>query len=288
MKFWIKNKINIATLSAVFFAVCIPFAKILTSYIGYAMLGGFLYFGAGIGLSIIGLFSKKSANKLTTQELPVMVAIVLLDISAITLLMFGISKTTGANASLLGNFELVCTSLFAYIIFKEAVSKRLMPAIMLITAACCILTFEGIESLVFNRGSLFVLLSALCWGLENNFTRKVSSKNTAQITTIKGLCSGMGSLILAIILKENFPAVKYIVFALLLGFISYGISVCLYIYAQRFLGAVKTGAYYSLSPFIGVIFCLIFLRELPNIQFYIALIFMIIGTILVIKDTQNS
>jgi len=288
----IKNKTILATmcaiLSAISYAICIPFAKILTPYVQPITLGGFLYLGAGIGLGIMQILIKSCPNPLTKKEFPYIFAIVGLDISAITFLMIGLSKTTGANASLLGNFELVITSLFAYVFFKEIISKKIVFAVIIITIACIILTFEKVESFTFNIGSIFVLLSSICWGIENNCTRMISSKSTKQITTIKGICSGFGSLILAIIFKENFPIFKYLISALSLGFISYGLSVSLYIYSQRYIGAVKTGAYYSVAPFIAVIFSLILLNEKPQMQFYIALVFIIIGTVLVLRDNKHS
>lgn len=291
--FWkMKNRTSIAVisaiLSAIFYAICIPSAKILTPFIQSITLGGLLYLGAGIGLTITQIFAKPASNPLTIKELPYMSAVILLDISAITLLMLGLLRTTGANASLLGNFELVVTSLFACIAFKEILTKKVIAAVVIITLASIILTFEKNGSFVFNSGSVFVLLSCICWGLENNCTRMISSKSTKQITAIKGICSGLGSLILAILFKEHFPEVKYIIYALLLGFVSYGLSVSLYIYAQRFLGAVKTGAYYSVTPFFGIVFSLILLGEKPLLQFYIALILMIAGTILVFPDSKHS
>lgn len=292
MKHWLNNSIYIAILSAllsaIFYAFCIPFAKLLSNYVPSVMLGGFLYLGAGIGLGVIQLFIKKQKNHLTKAEIPFIAAIVLLDISAISFLMLGLAKTTGSNASLLCNFELAATSLFAYYIFREIVTKRMLVSIILIIIACIILTVDGFDCLVFNIGSVFVLLSALCWGLENNCTRKISSKSTKQITVIKGIFSGIGSLILALVMHNNFPALKYIIYALSLGFLSYGLSVSLYIYAQRTLGAIKTGIYYSFAPFLGVMFSLIFLGEIPQTKFYFAFIFMIIGTYLVFTDTKDS
>lgn len=291
MKSLNQNKFAIiyAFFSSVFFAICIPFAKILEVHISQATMGALLYLGAGIGLLLSLIIKQGKPNlSLTKNELPYAAAMIILDISAILFLMFGISKTTAANASLLGNFELVATSLAAFLIFKERISKKLSTAIFLITIASIILTFEINKSLIFNTGSLLVLFSCICWGLENNCTKMLSSKDTRQITIIKGCFSGLGGLIIAFITKETFPEIKWIIFAMLLGFISYGISVCLYIYAQRFLGASKTGAIFSSAPFFGVLFSLILLNEKPQIQFYIALLIMIIASILIIRDTHNS
>ena len=293
MKYWSSNNISSGTISAIIsallFGVCVPFAKLLEQNIPCAALGGFLYLGAGVGLFITILFKKnKKGLNLTIKELPYIAGMVILDISAIVLLMFGILYTTGSNASLLGNLELAATSLIACLLFKEKISKKLWFSIFIIITACMILSFEGKNSIVFNYGSILVILSAIFWGLENNFTKKLSIKDTRQITVIKGVFSGVGGLVIAHIIRETMPEIKYIFLALLLGFISYGVSVSLYIYAQRYIGAAKTATYFALAPFFGVLFSLFILKEIPNIQFYIALLLMLTGTILVIRDSKNS
>ena len=287
------NKTTIAVLSAflsaILYAVCIPFAKILGNYVPSVVMGGLLYLGAGLGL-LITTFIKQGSTELslTPKEIPYMFAVVFLDIAAILLLMFGIANTTGANAALLGNFELAATTIAAFFVFKEFVSKRLVWAIILITVASIILSFEGEGSFVLNIGSISVLLACICWGVENNCTRMLSIRDTRQITLIKGCFSGLGGLIIAFLAGETLPAIKWVILVLLLGFISYGVSVTLYIYAQRFLGATKTASCYSAAPFFGVLFSLLILGERPEMSFYVAFLVMVVATILVIRDTQNS
>lgn len=158
---------------------------------------------------------------------------VALDILAPIFLMLGIRIGSSANASLLGNFEIVATTLIALLIFKEKVSGKLWISILFITVSSIILSFEGSGSFQFSMGSLFVLLATVCWGLENNCTRKISEKSTFQIVTIKGLCCGTGSFMIAIIIRESLPKITYIALAMILGFAAYGLSIFLYIKAQR-------------------------------------------------------
>ena len=199
--------------------------------------------------------------------------------------MLGLERTNAANASLLNNFEIVATSMIAFFVFKEVLSKRLTIAIILVTLASIILGFEGKGSFQFNTGSLFVLGASCCWGLENNCTRMLSSKSSVQITTIKGIFSGLGSLLIALIIGERIPSILWIVLVLLLGFVAYGLSINFYIKAQKDLGAAKTSAYYSIAPFLGVVFGMLILGERPALQFYFGLVIMIVATVLMIKDT---
>lgn len=285
------NTKNLATffaiLAAALYAINIPFSKQLLTVVEPTMMAAFLYLGAGFGLFLYGKLAgeREAGEPLTRAELPYTVGMILLDIAAPILLMLGLRRTNSANASLLNNFEIVATSMIALLVFKEVLSKRLTYAIVLVTVASIALSFEGEGSFRFNSGSLLVLGAACCWGLENNCTRMLSSKSSVQITTIKGVFSGLGSLAVALITGEKLPAAQWILAVLLLGFVAYGLSINSYIKAQKELGAAKTSAYYSIAPFLGVFFGVLFLGERPGIQFYVGLGIMIAATVLMVKDT---
>ena len=275
-----KNRaIFYAVLAAALYALNAPISKLLLMQIPSTMMAGLLYLGAGIGMFLMEkLHKNKQEQPLTKKELPFTIAMVILDIAAPIFLMIGLTKCSAANASLLNNFEIVATSLIALVIFKEAISKRLWFAIVLVTLSSILLSFEDMSSLEFSWGSLFVLLACVCWGFENNCTRMLSSKNPAQIVIIKGFGSGLGAFVLSLVIGERYFHFGYIVLALLLGFVAYGLSIYFYIYAQRDLGAAKTSTYYAISPFIGAALSLIIFREFPSFIFIIALAIMAIGT----------
>lgn len=279
-----------AILAAALYAINIPLSRLLMAHISSTMMAALLYLGAGFGLLIYGLIQKavkaeSASEPLTKQELPYTVAMVALDILAPILLMMGILRTSSANVSLLNNFEIVVTSLVALVVFKEAVSRQLWAAIILVTAASAILSFEGEGSFSFNAGSLLVLGACVCWGFENNCTRKISNKNAVEIVVIKGCFSGLGSLICAFLLGERLPRLGYILLALGLGFVAYGLSIKFYVTAQRDLGAAKTSAYYSVAPFLGVAFSMVLLGERPGAQFYAALALMAVSAVLMVRDS---
>ncbi len=275
-----------AILAAALYAINIPFSKKLLHFVSPTMMAAFLYLGAGMGLSLYRMISKtkKTDAPLSRTDLPFTIGMIVLDIAAPIFLMLGLQTTNSANASLLNNFEIVATSMIAFFIFKEALSKKLTLAILLVTLASIALSFEGKGSFQFNTGSLLVLAASCCWGLENNCTRMLSNKSSVQITTIKGIFSGLGSFIIALTIGERIPSLKYILTVLILGFVAYGLSINFYIKAQKELGAAKTSAYYSIAPFLGVIFGILFLKEQPNCGFYVGLFIMIAATLLMIKD----
>jgi drug/metabolite transporter (DMT)-like permease len=209
---------------------------------------------------------------------------VALDIAAPIFLMIGLKRTTAANASLLNNFEIVATSLIALFVFKEKIGKRLWIAIGLITLSSILLSVEDASSFQFSFGSLFVLAACICWGLENNCTRCLSKSDPLEIVVIKGFGSGIGSVIIGLVVGETLPLFGDILKILLLGFVAYGLSIYFYVYAQRDLGAAKTSAYYAIAPFIGVALSFIIFREIPGVLFFIALAIMIAGTWMVNKE----
>ncbi|MBE5739728.1 MAG: DMT family transporter [Clostridiales bacterium] len=285
----IKTGIFLAILAAALYAINAPFSKLLLDYIPSTLMAGFLYIGAGLGMGIIALIRKirkteEKENRLTKSELPYTIAMVLLDIAAPICLLIGLKSTTAANASLLNNFEIVATAIIALMIFKEKISPRLWLGILFVTLSCTLLSLEDISSLQFSFGSLFILLAGICWGFENNCTRKISSKDPLQIVLLKGIFSGLGSVIIGLCIGERITVIWSVLAVLGVGFVAYGLSIFFYVYAQRILGAARTSAYYAIAPFIGTLLSLAIFQKLPPYTYFIALFFMAIGAWLCAND----
>lgn len=288
-----KTAIFWAILATGLYALNAPVSKLLLEEVPPTMMAALLYLGAGIGLAVVRLVQRmtgrgKKEAPLTKKDMPYTVGMVVLDIAAPIFLMVGLTMTTAANASLLNNFEIVATAVIALLIFREAISRRLWLAIVLVTISSAILSVEDVTSFTFSYGSIFVLLACVCWGLENNCTRMISHKDPLEIVVIKGFGSGLGSLVLAFFLGENALPLVYGVCTLLLGFVSYGLSIFFYIYAQRYLGAAKTSACYALAPFMATALSLVIFREKPSISFFIALLIMAVGTYFASTDNAEE
>ncbi len=288
-----KNSINkgifLAILAAVLYAINSPFSKLLLDYMPSTLMAGFLYIGAGLGMGVIALIRKfkkteRLEEKITKADFPYTIAMIILDIAAPIFLLLGLSYTTAANASLLNNFEIVATAIIALMIFKEKISPRLWFGIFFVTASCVLLSFEDISSLKFSVGSLFILLACVCWGIENNCTRKLSSKDPLEIVLLKGIFSGLGSVIIGLCIGERITVLWSVFAVLLVGFVAYGLSIFFYVYAQRMLGAARTSAYYAVAPFIGTLLSLLIFREIPYYTYFIALALMLLGAWLCSKD----
>ena len=293
MKQHMKKAVFFAVLAATLYALNAPASKLLLRNAPPTLMAGFLYLGAGIGMGILGLIRSRTGQarkekRLARKDFPYTLGMIVLDIAAPIFLMIGLKQTTAANASLLNNFEIVATSLIAMLFFREKISRQLWIAICLIILSSALLTVEDVGTFRFSSGSLFVLLAATCWGLENNCTRMLSHSDPLEVVIVKGLCSGVGSVIIGLAVGESFPVAGDILLILLLGFVAYGLSIYFYVYAQRDLGAAKTSAYYAVAPFIGVLLSLIIFREMPGIMFFIALGIMILGTWLINSDCKRG
>lgn len=281
--------IFLAVLAAALYAVNAPFSKLLLSVMPSTLMAGFLYWGAGLGMGILflirkGLHLNGAESRLTKAELPYTIAMIVLDIAAPIFLLFGLNLTSAANASLLNNFEIVATALIALAVFREKISFRLWLGIGFVTAACAVLSLEPGQQYTLSYGSVFILLACVCWGIENNCTRKISSKDPLQIVLLKGIFSGTGSIVIGLLLGERIGVWWSIPAVLGVGLVAYGLSIYCYVYAQRSLGAARTSAYYAIAPFIGTALSLVIFWQLPPATYFAALALMIVGAWLSASD----
>ena len=282
-----------AILAALFYGFSAPISKMLLQNVSPYFMSALLYFGAGIGMLIIVLSNKKLRSNsikesFKKRDLKYIFYMVILDVIAPILLMLGLLKTNASTASLLNNFEIVFTALIAMMFFKEFIGRRMWIAIIFILLAATLLSFDDFSNLHISIGALFVLGASLCWGFENNCTRMLAHGNPLYVVIIKGFGSGLGSFIIALSLNQLSTVWYYIVFALLLGFVSYGMSLYFYISSQRHLGAARTSAYYAAAPFVGAILSFVFLKENISLVFIIAFIVMLLGTYLAVKENHDN
>lgn len=283
--------ILLAILAAAFYALSTPFSKLLLDYMPETLTAGFLYLGAGLAMGAVFLFRRCTGNtgqerRLTRRELPFTLAMIVLDIAAPICMLIGLKTTAASAASLLGNFEIAATAILALAVFREAISPRLWAGIVFVMLSCTVLSLGGADGggLRFSPGSLFILLAAVFWGFENNCTRMLSSKDPLQIVLLKGIFSGLGSVVIGLAAGERLTVWWSVPAVLAVGAAAYGMSIYLYIYAQRLLGAARTSAYYAAAPFIGTFLSLLLLRELPGPGYGIGLVLMAAGAFLAASD----
>ena len=261
----IRSSIPLALLSAVLFGASTPFAKLLLGTVDPWLLAGLLYLSAGLGLATVHL--SRAALRLPAPEAPLRrtdapwlgLVVVAGGIGGPLLLMMGLARTDAASASLLLNLEGLATMGIAWLWFRENVDRRLLLGAFAILAGAALLSWQGRAAL--DIGGLLIAGACVCWGIDNNLTRKLSSADPLQIAMLKGLVAGTVNLLLALAHGAILPGAAVILAAGVIGFLGYGVSLVLFVLGLRHLGAARTGAYFSLAPFVGAILAVAMLGE---------------------------
>lgn len=273
--------VSLALLSAVLFGASTPFAKILLGSVDPWMMAALLYLGAGMGLGVVHL--SRAALRLPAVDAPLRrsdmpwLALIILTGGVLgpLLLMFGLFHTQAAGASLLLNLEGLATMGIAWIVFRENVDRRLLLGAFAILAGAVLVSWQGAAS--FQWGSLLIAGACVCWGTDNNLTRKLSSADPVQIAMLKGLVAGAVNLILALVNGAQLPSAGTLLAVGVVGFFGYGLSLALFVLGLRHLGAARTGAYFSLAPFVGAALSIFMLGDPVTLNLLIAGILMGIG-----------
>jgi drug/metabolite transporter (DMT)-like permease len=248
-----------ALAAAMLFGASTPFAKRLLGDVDPWLLAGLLYLGSGVGLAVLSLARRGLTHgpaaeaPLSRADLPWLGAVVLLG-GALgpLLLMLGLRQTPAATASLLLNAEAIATMLIAWLVFHENADRRIVLGAGAIVAGAALLSWHS-GTLGGSWGTLLILGACLAWGIDNNLSRRLSAADPVLIAMIKGLVAGTANLGLALIHGASWPSLRPVIEAGALGFLGYGASLVMFMRALRGLGAARTGAYFSLAPFIGAI-----------------------------------
>jgi drug/metabolite transporter (DMT)-like permease len=259
---WRNRGVLAALAAALLFGFGTPLAKLLLGETSPWLLAGLLYLGSGLGLFALRIVSRASRVKMLPREgMWLLGAIVAGGILAPVLLMWGLSNMPASGASLVLNAEGVFTALLAWFVFRENFDRRIAAGMVLIVSGAVVLAWPGQTSFSAALPALAVLGACFAWGIDNNLTRKVSLSDATFIAMIKGFCAGAVNITLALTLGAHVPAPTVVLGASLVGFLSYGVSLSLFVVALRQLGTARTGAYFSTAPFAGAIFALLVLNE---------------------------
>ncbi|WP_145535666.1 DMT family transporter [Yersinia thracica] len=241
-----------ALAAAALFGAGTPLAKQLLNTVSPWLLAGLLYLGSGVGLALYRLITRSAAVSLPRNELWWFIgAITAGGIIAPVLLMIGLTGMPASGASLLLNAEGVFTALLAWFAFKENFDRRIALGMMVIVAGAAILSWPGEAHFTGLWPTLAILGACFAWGIDNNLTRKVSLTDATWIASVKGWVAGIVNLGLAFSLGASLPPLTHLAGALLVGFFAYGVSLALFVIGLRHLGTARTGAYFSIAPFLG-------------------------------------
>jgi drug/metabolite transporter (DMT)-like permease len=252
--------------SAALFGATPPFSKLLLENLSPFMLAGLLYLGAGIGLAAYrvirrAILGEEREAPLQRSDTPWLAAAVFMGgVIGPALLMFGLSRTSASSGALLLNLEGLATMAIAWLVFRENVDRRLLTGALAIMAGAALLAWDG-QGARLDSGALMIAGACLAWGIDNNLTRKISAADPVVTAMIKGLAAGAVNVALALWVGASVPGAPLIAASAVLGFLGVGVSLVMFILALRHLGTARTGAYYSLAPFIGAVIAVLLLGE---------------------------
>jgi drug/metabolite transporter (DMT)-like permease len=251
-----------ALLAALTFGLTVPLAKAWFSGVGPWLLAGLLYLGSGIGLSAWAVLRGRPWS-VPLRELPWLAGAVLAGgIVAPVLLLLGLRDIPASTASLMLTCEGLFTSLLAWIAFREHYDRRIVLGFLAIAGGAITLALApGSPQSAPLLPVVLVLTACLAWGVDNNLTRVIALADPIQVAAAKGLVAGLTNTILAVTLGAQLPATAVSVLAGVVGFVGYGLSLALFVYALRELGTSRTSAYFSVAPFVGALVAVLILGE---------------------------
>ncbi|MER9351999.1 EamA family transporter [Mesorhizobium sp. M0514] len=261
--------------SAALFGAVSPFSKLILDSVSPLMLAGLLYLGAGLGLALFWLYRRSTGGDQTEASLHradiswLAAAIAMGGIVGPVLLMSGLALTTASSAALLLNVEGLATMAIAWVVFHENVDRRLLLGAGAILAGAIVLSWAG-QGIAVNAGALLVVGACVAWGIDNNMTRKISATDPVTIAMLKGLVAGTVNISLAVVSGAVFPHAASLGAAAVVGFLGVGVSLVMFILALRHLGTARTGAYYSLAPFIGAFLAIVLVGEPLTLRLLVA------------------
>jgi drug/metabolite transporter (DMT)-like permease len=270
-----------ALVSAALFGATTPVAKQLLEGAGPLLVAGLLYLGSGIGVSLLRVIEERGwpPTGLARSDWKWLASATISGgVVAPALLMIGLTHADAATASLLLNLEAVFTAVLAWVVFREATSQRVVLGFFAIFTGGLLLAWPAQIALPDRSlGLVSVAAACLCWGLDNNLTRKISAADPRVIAGIKGLIAGSTNTVLAFWLGATLPGPGYLASSLALGFLGYGVSLILFIVALRHLGTARTGAYFSTAPFIGTALAVLLYGQPVTVVFWFAAALMCVG-----------
>lgn len=270
-----------ALVSALLFGITTPVAKQLLVGTSPLLIAGLLYAGSGLGLTLLTTVQERGrlAMGLARADWPWLAATVVIGgILGPALLMAGLAGADAAVASLLLNMEMAFTALVAWLLFHEATSRRMVLGLLTILAGSSILFWPGRFSGHAHPASLLAITAAcLCWAVDNNLTRRISTGDARTLAAVKGLVAGLTNTGLAVALGAASPPVAKLLLTLVLGFLGYGVSLVLFVFSLRTLGTARTSAYFATAPFIGSALAILLYGQSAGAAFWLAVLCMGVG-----------
>lgn len=243
----------LALASASAFGVTIPVLGWAGAGVGAFTTAAALYVGASLASLAQGAVVREAGAPLTrSAALPLTVMALSGAAIAPTLLAWGLQRVGPVTGGLLLNLEAVWTVMLARLVFHEFLGRRVVAALALMTLGGLALAFAGHDSAGWSVAGVVAIVGAtIAWAIDNTASRRLAELRTLTVVTAKGALGAALTLSLAIGFREPLPSSWRLAMLLLAGATGYGLSLRLYLLAQRRIGAARTASVFALAPFIG-------------------------------------
>jgi drug/metabolite transporter (DMT)-like permease len=241
----------LALASAFAFGATTPLVQRFGHGVGPFTTAALLYGGAALLSMHAG--PDHADSPLSTRDVPRLAAVAALGaVAAPVALAWGLQRTSGVTASLLLNLEALFTVLLARVLWAEPIGARAFAALVAITAAGALLVAGGSGSEIDSRwGVVAVVVATLAWAGDNTVGRPLADRDPTQVVLAKSGLGGMVSALLAAVFHEGLPPWPAALALAACGAGGYGLSLRLYLRAQRRIGAGRTGSIFACAPFVG-------------------------------------
>lgn len=278
-----------AILSAFIYGFNVIVEKYYINYIDSNNILFLMYLGAGLELYLVHRTIKKKGkntkDKITKKDIPKVILIVLFELGASFFLIEALKNINASLVSLLSVFEIIMTSIVAYLFFKDPLYKNELLAIVIVVIASIILNFDDGAFNGININSILVVIACMCWGFENNLTASISHKEPSLFTSIKCTAVAVMYLFIMFISRATFVVNPLL---MIIGFFTYGLGILFYAISTRYLHASKATLVFSLSPIFSIILSVIIYKDVLTIPFFISTALMIIAILVMNKEIVND
>jgi drug/metabolite transporter (DMT)-like permease len=274
-----------AGLAALLFGASTPFAAQLAQDTNPFTLAGLLYLGAALAVLPVSLRHRPAPASFRRGAGRLATAVGLGGAVGPVLLALGLRYTTGVNASLLLNLELVFTIVIAGLVFREHIGRRVAVGAGLVAVASLVLSGPGATADL-RVGAALIALACVCWAVDNSVTAELDELAPAHITLAKGLVAGgvNTAIGLSVASAPTLPAVGT---ALVIGALGYGLSITLWVAGARDLGAARAQVVFATAPFLGVLVAWTVFREPVTAAAVAALVIAVGGVALVSRSAHE-
>lgn len=244
----------LALLAATLFGLSTPLVQRAGAALGAFTTAALLYAGAAaIGAALRQPVGKEAAVRRDDLSRLALMALFGAGIGPVALA-WGLQHTSGASASLMLALEALFTALLAWVLYREVMDRRVWLAMLLLLAGGLVLVFDrGALGGAQWLGLLAVLGATAAWGVDNTLSRALAERDPGQVVLGKSLLGATITGALALALHEPLPTWGSVLGLLAVGASGYGLSLRLYLLAQRAFGAARTGSVFAFAPFIGAL-----------------------------------